>query len=392
MKIRMVILGLMVGTIGLAGRVLGSVDQLALAPFNVHWEWDRAVLRGDVVSFVQVSEVPGREAGSLVENFRSVYEFERADGKVALEQEVNPETHEPYWTATFDERERRTRVVSEAMEPGLGVVAATIETARFDGAGNLAGISIDRGPESGEIAIQNQKTAAGKDVSWSWVASQQRKRSFVLSYDGAGRLVHVVLKQDGRVISDGPTVTYNEHGDVSRAESRLGEMVTGADYEYQYDDRGNWTERAEYSIGGQGREKELRCVVKREITYGEGGGGKMAAAVATSRPGDVGVAGKYRAEVGTNTSFHAVMVLEAKGDGTMSLVNTITSAGAEDLNMTSRSLGKWSVVEGKVVVNLETAEDGSAIPEERRLLELVMSEDGKTLTAADGSGLVFRRE
>ncbi len=125
MKIRTVIV---VVIACLAGRVLGSVDQLALAPFNVHWEWDQPVLHGDVVSFVQVSEVPGKEGGSWVENFRSVYEFERADGKVAVEEEVDPQTQEPYWTATFDERGRRERVVSEAMEPGVGVLAATIET------------------------------------------------------------------------------------------------------------------------------------------------------------------------------------------------------------------------------------------------------------------------
>jgi hypothetical protein len=368
---------------------------LALAPFNVHWEWDQPVLHGDVVSFVQVSEVPGKEPGSLVENFRSAYEIERADGKVSLEEEVNPQTQEPYWTVTFDERGRREQVVSEAMEPALGVMAATIETARFDGAGNLASIKIDRGPNSGEIAIKNQKTASGKDVSWSWQGLQREKRSFVLSYDAGGRLVHVVLKQNGKVIADGPTVTYNEHGDVSRAESRLGEMVTGADYEYQYDDQGNWTERAEYGIGGQGKQRELRCVLKREITYGERGGGKVAAVEAapgTSPPAGVFAAGTYRGEVGTITSFHAVMVLEAKGDGTMSLANTITSTGAEDSNITGRSLGKWSVVGGKVVVNLETADDGSAIPEERRRLEFVVSGNGKMLTAADGSGLVFRRE
>ncbi len=176
-------------------------------------------------------------------------------------------------------------------------------------------------------------------------------------------------------------------------------MVTGADYEYQYDDRGNWTERAEYGIGGQGKQRELRCVLKREIKYGERGGTKIvaeavAAGTATSQPGGVFAAcgDVYRGEAKANTSFHAVMVLEAKGDGTMSLANTINSTGAAEDSITSRSLGKWSVVGGKLVVNLETADDGSAIPEERRWLEFVVSEGGKMLTAADGSGLVFRRE
>jgi hypothetical protein len=208
----------------------------------------------------------------------------------------------------------------------------------------------------------------------------------VLSYDfdAKGRIVRYERSTGGRA---GPPyiITRNDRGDVGAY--RMGEQGAPTEYEYQYDDRGNWTRRETFRTERGARTSTE--VEFRRITYGPGPA--VAQARPASQPAAIdarALAGTYQSEMGKKgEGFHSVTRFELKPDGTLHYVQTDTFRGTTTEKEAS---GTWSLRAGTITLRLEKSIKGPPLPPSGMSLPTTRGTDGKSLVGPDGKR-VFQR-
>lgn len=362
--------------LAMGSSAMAQVSGMILSPIHfTPWNWEMRPLSGPVESYDRGSEVAAAVLGAPPKReLQVVHHFRRGDDGTLVET-IGDQQHK----ITYDQSGRRVRVESHYNGSSREVQVATykedgtlvaLSSERSDGQKIVATVATtDKGNGTRERVIE-YKDETGDPVVCRYLFNAHQQ---LVLYD------RVSGKRDWGAVK----LQYNQHGDVETVScpGSPDERYDG----YEYDQQGNWIRRTWATA-------DRKTVEYRAIRYAAQG-----PATSATRPspdgGEANLPGSYRRELGKDgDAVHAVMTLTLSADHTLrfTAVNTFR-------NETTRKAasGTWTFGRGVLLVRLEKADDGRAIPNDQRTIRLRPAlPDAKKLSmmADDDNGEFVRIE